>query len=74
MLAIRTTVKNEQYTLWQIFVIWLFAGAPMWLLGWVTYPALSKGLSTTDAGATTPTFDDHWFDLAVRPLDDYSLP
>ena len=22
----------------------------MWLLGWVAYPALSKGLSTTDAG------------------------
>jgi hypothetical protein len=39
-----------QYTLWQIFVIWLSAGAPMWLLGWVAYPALSKGLSTIDAG------------------------
>ena len=55
MLAVKPTIKNEtikkeQYTLWQIFVIWLFAGAPMWLLGWIVYPALSRGLSTTDAG------------------------
>ncbi|HSG41931.1 MAG TPA: CPBP family intramembrane glutamic endopeptidase [Anaerolineales bacterium] len=46
----KTTSANEQYTLWQIFLIWLGAGAPMWLLGWVAYPALSKGLSITDAG------------------------
>jgi uncharacterized protein len=39
-----------QYTLWQILGIWLAAGAPMWLLGWVAYPALSTGLSAIDAG------------------------
>ena len=46
----QTTSTNEQYTLWQILLIWLAAGVPMWLLGWVVYPALSKGLSTADAG------------------------
>lgn len=42
--------KPGQYTLWQILGIWLAAGAPMWLLGWVAYPALSVGLSPVDAG------------------------
>src|SRR5262245_16007082 len=41
---------GDQYTLWQILGIWLAGGAPMWLLGWVVYPALSVGLSPTDAG------------------------
>ena len=56
MIAIREENKvdydsaKEQYTLWQIFLVWLGAGVPMWLLGWVAYPALSKELSTTDAG------------------------
>ena len=50
MQAEKTTSANEQYTLWQIFLIWLGAGVPMWLLGWVAYPALSTGLSTTAAG------------------------
>ena len=45
-----TTFKKDQYTLWQILGIWLAAGAPMWLLGWVAYPALSAGLSPVDAG------------------------
>ena len=44
------TSEKNQYTLWQIFGIWLAAGAPMWLLGWVAYPALSAGLPLTDAG------------------------
>ena len=42
--------SNDQYSLAKILGIWLVAGLPMWLLGWVAYPALSKGLSTTDAG------------------------
>jgi membrane protease YdiL (CAAX protease family) len=42
--------KKDQYTLWQVLGIWLAAGAPMWLLGWVVYPAMSAGLSPTDAG------------------------
>jgi uncharacterized protein len=41
---------ENQYALWQIIGIWLMAGAPMWLLGWVAYPALSAGLSPVDAG------------------------
>jgi membrane protease YdiL (CAAX protease family) len=48
--AIATTGKQDQYALWQILAIWLAAGAPMWLLGWVAYPALSAGLSPVDAG------------------------
>jgi membrane protease YdiL (CAAX protease family) len=39
-----------QYTLWQILGIWLAASAPMWLLGWVAYPALSTGLFAIEAG------------------------
>jgi hypothetical protein len=34
------TYGRGQYTLWQILGVWLAAGAPMWLLGWVVYPAL----------------------------------
>ena len=41
---------NKQYALWQISGIWLLAGAPMWLLGWLAYPALSVGLSAAEAG------------------------
>ena len=44
------TYKKDQYTLWQILGIWLAAGAPMWLLGWVAYPAMSAGLPPVDAG------------------------
>jgi membrane protease YdiL (CAAX protease family) len=40
----------KQYNLAQILLIWAAAAIPMSLLGWVAYPALSKGLSTTDAG------------------------
>lgn len=42
--------KKDQYTLWQILGIWLAAGAPMWLLGWVAHPALGPGLPAIDAG------------------------
>jgi len=41
---------NKQYALWQIVGIWLSAGAPMWLLGLLVYPAMSVGLSLVDAG------------------------
>ncbi|MCC6300889.1 MAG: CPBP family intramembrane metalloprotease [Anaerolineales bacterium] len=41
---------KNQYTLWQILGIWLAAAAPMGLLGWVAYPALSAGLPPLDAG------------------------
>jgi uncharacterized protein len=45
-----TLSTTDQYALWQILAIWLAAGAPMWLLGWVAYPALSAGLPPVDAG------------------------
>lgn len=41
--------KKDQYALWQILGVWLAAGAPMWLLGWVAYPAMSTGLPLADA-------------------------
>jgi len=39
-----------QYAPWQIVGIWLMAGAPMWLLGWIVFPAMNIGLSPVDAG------------------------
>src|SRR5512134_1242346 len=39
-----------QYALWQIVGIWLAGGAPMWLLGWLVYPAMSVGLPDLEAG------------------------
>jgi uncharacterized protein len=42
--------EKNQYTLLQILGIWFAAGAPMWILGWVAYPALSAGLAPLDAG------------------------
>src|SRR6266540_6673649 len=41
--------KAGQYTLSQILGIWLAGSAPMWLLGWVAYPAMSAGRSAVDA-------------------------
>lgn len=41
--------QNDQYTLWQILGIWLAAGTPMGLLGWVAYPAMSGGRPPVDA-------------------------
>jgi membrane protease YdiL (CAAX protease family) len=45
-----TTSAKKQYALWQIIGIWLAAGAPMWLLGWLVYPALSVSLPNLEAG------------------------
>lgn len=45
-----SAAATNQYTLPQILGIWLAAGAPMWLLGWVAYPVLSAGLAPLDAG------------------------
>lgn len=38
-----------QYVLWQILGIWLAAGVPIWILGWLVYPALSRDLTAVDA-------------------------
>lgn len=48
----RAVPKQEkgQYTLWQILTIWLAAGVPMWILGWLIYPYLSQNLSAVDGG------------------------
>lgn len=48
--TLAATDRQDQYTLGQIIGIWLVGSAPMWLLGWVAYPALSAGLSAMDAG------------------------
>jgi membrane protease YdiL (CAAX protease family) len=45
-----TNQSNDQYSLGKIIGIWLAAGLPMWLLGWVAYPALSADLPPVDAG------------------------
>lgn len=45
-----SAAATDQYTLPQILGIWFAAGAPMWILGWVAYPALSAGLAPMDAG------------------------
>ena len=42
--------EEAQYKLWQIILIWLAGGAPMWILGWLVYPALRQGLPAVDAG------------------------
>jgi membrane protease YdiL (CAAX protease family) len=42
--------RPEQYRIGQILGIWLAAGAPMWLLGWVAYPAMTSGLPAAEAG------------------------
>ncbi|HSL45111.1 MAG TPA: type II CAAX endopeptidase family protein [Anaerolineales bacterium] len=42
--------ERGQYTIWQIIGIWLAAGTPMWVLGWLVYPALSQNLAAVDAG------------------------
>jgi membrane protease YdiL (CAAX protease family) len=44
------TQDGVQYTFWQILGIWLAGGVPMWVLGWLVYPALSQNLSAVDAG------------------------
>jgi len=38
-----------QYALWQIVGIWLAGGAPMWILGWLVYLAMSLGLPPAEA-------------------------
>ena len=48
--GLSTASAKEQYTIWQILGIWLAAGAPMWFISWVVYPAMSAGLPAMDAG------------------------
>ena len=45
-----STAAKDQYSLWQILGLWLAAGAPMWILSWIVYPAMSVGLAPIDAG------------------------
>ena len=44
------THTNDQYALAKMLGIWSLGGAPMWILGWLVYPAISKGLTVADAG------------------------
>jgi len=50
LLTPSTTSERGQYTLWQILGIWLAGGAPIWILAWLVYPALSRGLPAVDSG------------------------
>ncbi|KAA3646726.1 MAG: CPBP family intramembrane metalloprotease [Chloroflexi bacterium] len=42
--------ENKQYSLAQILGIWVLGGTPMWILGWLVYPALAQGLPAAEAG------------------------
>jgi membrane protease YdiL (CAAX protease family) len=42
-------VSVNQYNLLQIFAIWLGAGIPMWVLGWLVYPSVSEGMGQVEA-------------------------
>ena len=44
------TTNTAQYTIRQIVGLWLAAGVPMWVLGWLVYPAVTKGMDLVDAG------------------------
>lgn len=44
------TRQKDRYSLWLILGIWLAAGIPPWILGWIAYPALSTGLPVIEAG------------------------
>jgi hypothetical protein len=41
---------DDQYSLAKTVGIWFLGGAPMWILGWLVYPAISKGMAVADAG------------------------
>lgn len=43
--------RMDQYSLWQILGIWALAALPMWILGWVVYPALSPRFNSDPLGA-----------------------
>jgi len=59
-----------QYALWQIIGIWLAGGAPIWLLGWIVYPAMS--LSRADLGVCAG--DDHSLFRRGQHPAEYDLP
>jgi len=44
------TQTNGQYSLAKILGIWLLGGAPLWILGWLVFPALSRELNAVDSG------------------------
>jgi len=44
------TQERGQYSFWQIVGIWLSAGIPMWVLGWLVYGAMDVGLTPMEAG------------------------
>jgi membrane protease YdiL (CAAX protease family) len=42
--------EKDQYTPWQILGIWALGGIPMWVLGWLIHPTLSRGLTVAESG------------------------
>ena len=41
---------NGQYSLAKILGIWLLAGAPLWIFGWLVHPRMVQGLKPVDGG------------------------
>ena len=41
---------SDQYSLAEVLGIWLLGGMPMWILGWLVYPVVGKGLAVAGAG------------------------
>ena len=44
------TQTNGQYSLAKILGIWMLAGAPLWIFGWLVHPRLVQGLNPVDGG------------------------
>jgi len=42
--------ETDQYTLGQILGLWALGGIPIWVLGWLVHPALSRGLPALEGG------------------------
>ncbi|HSG43859.1 MAG TPA: CPBP family intramembrane glutamic endopeptidase [Anaerolineales bacterium] len=44
------TQTNGQYSLVKILGIWFLGGAPLWIFGWLVFPAISQSLPAFDKG------------------------
>ncbi len=42
--------QKDWRAFWEILGLWLAGGAPLWIFGWLVYPALRQGLAPMDGG------------------------
>jgi membrane protease YdiL (CAAX protease family) len=56
-----STQSNEQYSLGKILGIWFLGAAPLGILAWLVFPALSRGLPEVESGLL-------WMKLAIIGL------